>query len=77
MAQKPYKTKAIQPMNPEIMDVSPELDELQEFMPISAEDRERLKKDIQAAYAASWADATAGRSPVNWAGAWCRLRCTT
>jgi len=49
MAQKPYKTKAIQPMNPEIMDVSPELDELQEFMPISAEDRERLKKDIQAA----------------------------
>ncbi len=49
MAQKPYKTKAIQPMNPEIMDVSPELDELQEFMPLSAEDRERLKKDIQAA----------------------------
>jgi len=48
MAPKPFKIKAIQPMNPEIMDVSPELEEIQEFMPISAEDRERLKKDIQA-----------------------------
>ena len=47
MAQKAFKSKSIQPMNPESLLVSPELEEVQAYFPISAEDRERLKKDIQ------------------------------
>ena len=42
-----FKSKSIRPMNPSELRVSPELEEVQEFMPISAEDRDRLKKDIQ------------------------------
>ena len=44
-----FKSKTIRPMNPEELQVSPELEAVQEFMPISADDRARLKKDIQEA----------------------------
>jgi hypothetical protein len=47
MNEKQFKNKAIRPMNPEELRMSPELAEVQPYMPISTEDRERLKKDIQ------------------------------
>ena len=47
MAQKTFKSKSIQPMNPNDLAVSPELEEVQSYFPISSDDRERLKKDIQ------------------------------
>ncbi len=47
MNEKQFKNKAIRPMNPDELSMSPELSEVQPYMPISTEDRERLKKDIQ------------------------------
>jgi hypothetical protein len=47
MNEKQFKNKAIRPMNPEELSMSPELSEVQPYMPISSEDRDRLKKDIQ------------------------------
>lgn len=47
MTQKAFKSKSIQPMNPNDLAVSPELEEVQSYFPISADDRERLRKDIQ------------------------------
>lgn len=47
MKEKTFKAKSIQPFNPNELDISPELLEIQEFMPISVEDRARLKKDIE------------------------------
>ncbi len=47
MNEKQFKNKAIRPMNPDELSMSPELSEVQPYMPISSEDRERLKKDIQ------------------------------
>jgi len=47
MAQKQFKTKSIQPMNPSQLRMSVELEEVQHLMPMSADDRERLRKDIE------------------------------
>ncbi len=41
MAQKAFTAKSIQPMN-----LSPELEEVQPYFPISPDDRERLKRNI-------------------------------
>lgn len=47
MSQKQFKQKSIRPISVEELRPSPELLEVQSFLPISAEDRERLKKDIE------------------------------
>lgn len=47
MAQKQFKTKSIQPMNPSQLRMSVELEEVQHLMPMSADDRDRLRKDIE------------------------------
>jgi len=47
MSQKQFKQKSIRPISVEELQPSPELLEVQSFLPISAEDRERLKKDIE------------------------------
>lgn len=47
MTQKQFKIKSIQPINVGELQPSPELMEVQNFLPISPEDRERLKKDIE------------------------------
>lgn len=47
MNQKQFKQKSIRPISVEELQPSPELLEVQTFLPISAEDRERLKKDIE------------------------------
>jgi ParB-like chromosome segregation protein Spo0J len=44
---KGFKAKTIRPMNPNELGVSPELNRVQTFMPISQDDRDRLRKDIQ------------------------------
>lgn len=45
--QKQFKAKTIQPYNPMLLKTSPELDEVQGLMPMSAEDRKRLKDNIE------------------------------
>jgi ParB-like chromosome segregation protein Spo0J len=47
MTQKQFKIKSIQPISVNELQPSPELMEVQSFLPISAEDRERLKRDIE------------------------------
>jgi len=47
MSQKQFKIKSIQPISVEELQPSPELMEVQNFLPISPEDRERLKRDIE------------------------------
>ncbi|HRX49586.1 MAG TPA: ParB N-terminal domain-containing protein [Spirochaetota bacterium] len=47
MTQKQFKIKSIQPISVNELQPSPELMEVQSFLPISGEDRERLKKDIE------------------------------
>lgn len=47
MSQKQFKQKSIRPLSVNELQPSPELLEVQSFLPISAEDRERLKKDIE------------------------------
>ncbi len=47
MTQKQFKIKSIQPISVEELQPSPELMEVQSFLPISADDRERLKNDIE------------------------------
>jgi len=47
MTQKQFKIKPIQPISVSELQPSPELMEVQSFLPISAEDRERLKRDIE------------------------------
>ena len=47
MKQKGFNLKSIQPMNPQEMKPSPELEEVQVFFPMSLEDRERLREDIE------------------------------
>lgn len=47
MTQKQFKAKSIRPISTAELQPSPELLEVQSFLPISTEDRERLKKDIE------------------------------
>lgn len=47
MSQKQFKIKSIQPISVAELQPSPELMEVQNFLPISPEDRERLKRDIE------------------------------